>query len=175
MQKKDCFYLGIIARKHSFKGEVVLVLDTDEPYLYENMESVFVAYGNNLVPFFIEKSSLQKGNHLRVKFEDVNSEAEAEKLLKTEVYLPLKFLPKLSGDQFYYHEIIGFEVIDKKRGNIGVIEGVNDSASQVLLEIKHNDIQILMPLIDEFIKTVDKKAKKIFIEAPEGLIDLYLQ
>ena len=90
MRKEDCFYLGKIVRKHSFKGEVVIKLDTDEPELYRNMESVFVELGNNLVPFFIEKSSLHKGNQLRVLFEDLYTEEEADSILKSEIYLPLE-------------------------------------------------------------------------------------
>ena len=124
MRKEDCFYLGKIVRKHSFKGQVVAKLDTDEPELYQNLESVFVALGNDLVPFFIETISLQKGNQLRIRFEDVENEADADAILGIEVYLPLKFLPKLTGDKFYYHEIIGFDIEDVNYGYIGVIEGV---------------------------------------------------
>ena len=92
MRKEECFYLGKIVKKHSFKGEVVIKLDTDEPELYGNMESVFVDLGNNLVPFFIEKSSLSKGTMLRVKFEDVNSEDDADAIVRSGIYLPLAFL-----------------------------------------------------------------------------------
>ena len=37
-----------------------------------------------------------------------------------------------------------------------------------------NDKEILIPIIDQVIKKVDRKEKKMFIEAPNGLIDLYL-
>ena len=74
MRKDECFYLGKIAKKFSFKGEVLIYLDTDEPELYENMESVFVEFNKNLVPFFIENSSLHKNDFLRVQFEDVDTD-----------------------------------------------------------------------------------------------------
>ena len=174
MRKEDCFYLGKIARKHSFKGEVVIALDTDEPELYKNMESVFVALGHNLIPFFIEKSILQKGNKLRVKFEEIDTQQDAESILNSQVYLPLSLLPKLKGNKFYYHEIIGFKAIDKNKGFIGIIEAVNDSAAQTFLEIQHDTATILVPLLDDFIKKVDRENKALHIEAPEGLIDLYI-
>ncbi|WP_299673205.1 ribosome maturation factor RimM [uncultured Tenacibaculum sp.] len=174
MQTKDCFYLGKIVKKHSFKGEVIIKLDTDEPHLYKNLESVFVELGNNLVPFFIEKSSLSKSTMFRVKFEDVDSEADADAIMKAGIYLPLTLLPKLTGNKFYYHEVIGFTITDKNFGDVGTITSINDSAAQPLFEIDRDGIEIFIPMIDDFIIKVDRENKTIAVETPEGLIDLYL-
>ncbi len=174
MQKKDCFYLGKIVTKYSFKGELVIKLDTDEPQLYANMNAIFVEMGSNLVPFFIERSLLQKGNQLRVKLEDVDAETDADALLKLAVYLPLDLLPKLKGNKFYYHEVIGFTLEDTNYGEVGIIVGINDTTAQPLFEVKHGEIELLIPMIDDFIKKVDRANKTILVETPEGLIEMYL-
>ncbi|HET8885771.1 MAG TPA: ribosome maturation factor RimM [Salinimicrobium sp.] len=174
MQKEDCFYLGKIVSKFSFKGEVLIKLDTDEPESYTKMESVFVDYDGNLVPFFIEKSSLHKSDLLRVKFEDVDSEADADDIMKCDIYLPLSMLPELDDDQFYFHEIIGFSVEDENHGDIGNLTGINDNTAQALFEIEKNGKQILIPMNDRFLQKVDKKKKIVYVTTPDGLIDLYL-
>jgi 16S rRNA processing protein RimM len=174
MRKEDCFYLGKIVRKHSFRGEVVIKLDTDEPELYQEMESIFVDLGNNLVPFFIQKSLLQKGNQLRVRFEGISSEEDADVILKSNIYLPNTLLPKLEGDKFYYHEVIGFTVVDTNFGEVGTLVNINDKAAQPLFEIERGDIEIFIPMIDHFIKKIDRENNIILVETPEGLIDLYL-
>ncbi len=174
MRKEECFYLGKIVSKYSFKGEVLVKLDTDEPEIYEGMESVFVDLGKNLVPFFIVKSQLHKSSLLRVEFEDVKDESTANTLLGKEVYLPLTHLPKLTGNQFYYHEVIGFTLMDEIHGDIGRIESINDSASQVLFEANKDGKELLIPLSDEIITKVDRVAKTIHVKTPEGLVELYL-
>ncbi len=175
MRKKDCFYLGKVAKKFSFKGEVLIYLDTDEPEIYENMESVFVELNKSLVPFFIERSQIHRGDFLRVKFEDIDSEEDADEIIGCEVYLPLSMLPKLEGNKFYYHEIEGFTVEDIRLGNIGTLIRVNDSNAQALFEIDNNGTIILVPLIDNFIVEVNRKEQKLILNTPEGLVDLYLE
>ena len=174
MRKEDCFYLGKIAKKFSFKGEVLLYLDTDEPELYENMESVFVEFNKNLVPFFIQNSSLHKNDFLRVQFEDVDSEEEADSILNCEVYLPLSMLPKLSGNKFYFHEVIGFEIEDKRLGIFGKIVSINDTSAQPLFEVINGNVEILVPMIDQFLVKIDRENKKVLMDLPEGLVEMYL-
>jgi 16S rRNA processing protein RimM len=174
MRKDECFYLGKIAKKFSFKGEVLIYLDTDEPELYENMESVFVEFNNNLVPFFIENCSLHKNDFLRVRFEDVDTETEADSILGCEVYLPLNMLPKLEGNKFYFHEVIGFDIEDKRLGVFGKIVSINDSSAQPLFEVVNGSVEILVPMIDQFLVKIDRENQKVIMDLPEGLVEMYL-
>ena len=174
MRKEDCFYLGKIAKKFSFKGEVLIYLDTDEPELYEDMESVFVEFNKNLVPFFIENSNLHKGDFLRVKFEDVDSEEDADEIMGCEIYLPLNMLPKLTGNKFYFHEVIGFEIEDQRLGVFGKIVSINDTSAQPLFEVINGTVEILGPMIDQFLVKIDRENKKVIMNLPEGLVEMYL-
>ena len=174
MHKEDCFYLGKVVSKYSFKGEVLAKIDADEPNLYENMESVFVSIGNNLVPFFIDRCRLHKSALLRIDFEEVKDEATADRIIGAELYLPLTMLPPLTGDKFYYHEVIGFTLLDAIHGDIGTIVAINDSSSQVLFEAKKGDKELLIPITDEIVTKVDRASKTVHVITPEGLVDLYL-
>ena len=128
-----------------------------------------------MVPFFIESSQLHKSELLRIKFEDVDDEADADAIMKSGLYLPLDLLPKLEGDKFYFHEVMGFTVEDVNFGTVGIIKAINDSTAQSLFEIDRDGIEILIPMNDEFINKVDRKNKTIIVDTPEGLIDLYLE
>jgi len=175
MKKEDCFYLGKIVKKYSFKGELLAKLDTDEPDLYDNLDAIFINLRGNLIPFFVQSSQLHKSELLRLKFEDVDTEADADALMKTDLYLPLDLLPKLEGNKFYFHEVIGFTVNDENFGEVGTLKSINDSTAQSLFEIDRDGIEILIPMNDEFMVKVDRKNKTILLNTPEGLIDLYLE
>ena len=126
MQKEDCFYLGKIVSKYSFKGEVLVKIDTDEPELYDTMESVFVSLRGNLIPFFIKRCRLHRSTLLRIDFEEVTSEDDANKIMGSELYLPLRFLPKLTGNKLWTNMV--FTHSHKSQVN-------NYTKSQVLKQI----------------------------------------
>lgn len=172
-RQEDCFYVGKIVKKHGFKGEVVLRLDTDVPEAYQDMESLFLQRAEAMIPFFIQRASLS-GQFLRVKFEGVDTEADAERILRSEAYLPMECLPELGEGQFYFHEVEGYRVEDVKEGEIGVVVRVNDAGMQPLFEIDSRGREVLVPVADDFIKKVDKKARCITLELPDGLLDLYM-
>ena len=89
MKKQDCYYLGKIVSKFSFKGEILLKLDVDEINSL-NFKNLFIEIDNMLVPYSIDKISLHKSSLLRIKFDDIDSEEKANKLIKKECFMPLK-------------------------------------------------------------------------------------
>ena len=174
MKVEDCYQVGYIIKPHGLKGEVQVFLDVDDPKQYKNMESVFVLQGQSLVPFFLLSMSLNRDKAI-VKFEDIDSIEMAKSIKGLELYMPLGALPQLDGDDFYYHEIQGFLLKDEKLGDIGTVSSVLDAGHQLLIAVAHQSgNEILIPLSDELIVSLDKEAKLMVMNVPDGLVDVYL-
>jgi len=168
----DYFYLGIITKTFGYKGQVVIYLDTDEPEKYKTLDAVFVKEEEAFLPFMIEEFIYKGANQAILKFADVDGEA-AKSLVKSELFLPMSFLPPLTGNKFYFHEVIGFDVIDIEKGNIGKCVDFMEISRQPIMHVDHYGKEILIPVVDEIFETVDRDHKTITISAPEGLIDIY--
>lgn len=177
MNIDECYYLGYVSKAIGNKGELAFKLDVDSPSSYEGLDVVLIQMQKNskeLVPFFVVSSNLQNNALLRVELEDIADQTLSKSLVGKELYLPLASLPPLEGNKFYFHEVIGFQVIDQKHGDLGKVKEVLDYPAGSLLETERAGKEILIPISDESIIKVDRISKSITVETPEGLIDLYL-
>ena len=138
------------------------------------LKKIFLKVDNSYIPYFISKISKYKNNSVRVKFENVKNESEAMELINYEVFLPIEELPKLEGKKFYYHEVIGFMVIDINHGKIGEITYINDQTPQHLFVVKSSGKEILIPINDDFILDLDRINKIVNLKIPEGLLKIYM-
>lgn len=150
-----------------------MFLDVDDPQEYADLDSAFVEIKGNLVPYFFQLDNIN-GNKAVATFEDLTPD-EAHSLVGCELYLPLDLLPQLTGNQFYFHEVRGFRVIDSQHGDIGVLQQVIEYPAQPLFQIMQGDTEILIPVIDQVIDRLDRESKTLYITAPNGLIELYTQ
>lgn len=170
---EDFYYLGKITKVVGLKGELSVFLDTDEPEKYYQMESVFLTQGEELIPFFIESVKVKGRTQLAVKFRDIEAE-DAASYVDEELYLPISFLPPLTGNRFYYHEIRNFSVEEETYGYLGGCVDVVEYPHQALFQIDANGKEVLVPIVDDFIRKVDRDRKMITLSLPEGLLDIYL-
>ena len=173
MLKKDCFFLGIITKKYSFKGEMIIKFEGDYSKIYADLKSVYIELSDSLICFKINKIQKHKSFFLRILIDGIDNENDAEKFLNKNVYLPLSLLPPLSGKSFYYHEIYDFIALDNKENEIGIIKSVKDLKKQSLFVIDHKGSEIFVPIHNDLIENIDREGKKIKINLPEGLIDVF--
>lgn len=175
MNKENCFQLGYVAKVHGLHGEVLLVLDVDYPEDYEDTAHVFVERNGRLVPFILEHLVPQPNKKFLAKFEEFDHVDQVKPFVGSGIYLPLKALPDLEEDQYYFHELVGCTVIDENLGELGEVKVIYDLESQDLIGMAYKEREILIPIKDGIILNVDKAEKKVFCHLPEGLIDIYLE
>lgn len=173
MNKNDFYLLGKITRTHGLQGNVILKLDTDQPEMYDKLEGVFIEVNGLLVPFFVEKQQWSRDNSKIITFKNASLQ-QSEQTVGKDVYLPLSTLPPLSGNQFYYHEVLGFTVVDGEGKNYGTIYQINDQTAQHLFILKLEGKEVIVPIIKDWIKDVKREEKVIVMDLPEGLLDVFL-
>ncbi|MBP6459144.1 MAG: 16S rRNA processing protein RimM [Crocinitomicaceae bacterium] len=174
MQKADCYHLGYIAKLHGFKGEVSFFLDVTDPFEYEGLKQVYVDINGFLTPFFIKSINLRPKGFATVKLEGVETENDAQSLVRKNLYLPLADLPQLSDKNFYDHEVVGFELVDINHGLVGVIQQIIDLPVNPLIQVDAKGKEVLIPFVKGLIQRVDRSTKTLHVQAPEGLIGIYL-
>ena len=174
MAKTEYFELGTLSKPHGLKGAFHLYLDVDDPYEYEDLVAIFLQQGNEMVPYFVEDIQIRDNLNL-ITLEGINSLDATKDLVGLKVFLPLSALPKLKDDQFYYHEIIDYQVQDRNLGLLGYVKEVYSTGAQDVIIMIFKSKEVLIPLIDEIVPKVDKKEKIVFTQLPEGLLEVYLE
>jgi len=172
IKKEDVFKIGQFAKPHGVKGEIALITDYDlfddsgDDYIVCDMDGI-------LVPFFIEDYRYKSDTVVLVKLENVDDEVTAREFSGRQVYYPLsKVEPEEVTEGGSWNSLIGFEVVDKQHGLLGIVTDVDDSTINVLLKISSKEKELLLPAVDELILTVDVKGKRLEVSVPDGLLDI---
>lgn len=173
MKIEDCYEFGYVTKVHGYQGEVAVMLDVDDPAEYEELDSFFILIKGSLVPYFVDNLRLQ-GSKAVVKLEEVDSLEAAQALVGGILYLPLDSLPDLEESQFYYHDIIGYQVVDASLGALGEVNTVYEFPHQDLIAMTYQGKEVLIPVSDEIVLKADHDRSQLQVNLPEGLLDIYL-
>lgn len=176
MTKDDCYQVGHITKTHGVSGELVLFLDVDEPSEYADLESVLLEVKGELIPYFIESIAIVKGSRAIIAFEDIDTIEQAERLINCGAYLLLDELEPITDEtRFYFHEIVGYQVIDANEGELGTVRGVYAMNAQDLIAMDYQGKEVLIPINSEIVRTVDRADQKLNVALPEGLLAIYME
>ena len=175
MTQDNCFLLGKITKPYSFKGEVVLWMDVDDSAPYEGVDTLWLPQQGILVPYAVESLRRNKDRFV-VRLADVNTEAAAKQLSGKDVWLPLAEMAPMEDGKFYFHEVQGWTAIDRSTGEaVATIVHVVDQGAYPMLEVEFdNGNQGFIPLPDHVKVDVKREERKLVLDLPEGLLDVYL-
>ena len=187
MTKDKCFYVGKIVKTHGLKGEVTLRIDNEQFDDIEELNYFMLDVNEQLIPYFIEDIAYHSNkpyfiediayhsNKAFVLFQDLKTLEVASQLVGKSAYLPLELLPEKTGNDFYSHEVVDYLVVDEEKGELGKVNEIIEYPTQSIIQIIRDGKEILIPIHDDIIKDVTRDEKKIYISAPSGLIDMYLE
>ena len=173
MPNDDHFRIGSILKTRGLKGELQLYVD------FEGLEAIkfnaiFVDMAGKLVPYFIQSIKYPQKNTAYLFVEDVDTIEKAAPLAKKDVYLPNKLKPKKKKSEFTLKDLLGFTAIDENEGELGEITGIHEYPKQLIAALTYQDCEVLFPLNEETIKGIDVNKEVVYVELPDGLLDIYL-
>ena len=165
MKKPDLQYLGEFIKLFSFKGELIFYSELKSVFV-EKLDSLFVNFNESYVPFQITKVKSHKKNNYRTQLQNVNSESEAKRLLKKDIYIE-----RIENSDNSDYLVDNFKVYNNNK-YIGVVISTINKTEQSIMEVKMSNKVVLIPLVDQFIVEINDEELKIDMDLPEGLLDI---
>ena len=169
--KTEVFPIGQITKPHGVNGEMSFsftsdVFDREDvPYFIFELEGI-------LVPFFLEEYRFKGNTTGLIKLDGITTDEEARKFAGLTIYLPKKFLEKVEDAEIELDYFAGFNLVDVNKGLLGKIAEVDQTTENVLFVIPTKNDELLIPAGEEYITEIDHDKKIIYVDLPEGLLDL---
>ena len=140
---------------------------SDDPHRWDPGSRLMHESGRALV---VESSHVHKGARLLVKFEGVDSRADAEGL-RGAVYVGPDQLRALDADQYFHHDLVGCEVVDRAGVTVGNVSAVVEGVAHDLLSVAAPGRTHLVPMVKAIVVEIDTEASRIVIDPPAGLLE----
>ena len=168
IDEASVYKIGIVTRVHGIRGEVSMTF-TDDVWDRAEAAYLILRIEGILVPFFLESYRFRSDTVALLKFQDYEDANTAEELCGAEVYFPHDLTPvPTDEDEYTWRYFTGFRIIDTIKGELGVIDQVDDSTANILFCIR----DWMIPAADDFIMHIDHRERTITMQLPEGILDL---
>lgn len=160
---------GRITRPHGVRGEVAVLIQTDDPDLRFVVGAVFDTDPPETGPLTIEAARSHQGR-LLVRFAGCEDRTGAEAIAG--VRLLVEPAPTDDPDAFYDHELVGLAAVDGAGEPIGTVsEVLHNPGHDVLVIARASGPTALVPFVSEIVPTVDVAGGRLVVHAPPGLLD----
>lgn len=170
----DAILVGVIARTHGNKGEVIVNPETDFPEERFRAGAQLMTRAKDGSPGTMEVASMRmhQGRPV-ILFTGVTSMDDAELLAGRELRIAEEEGDSelLQDGEYFHRDLIGCIVVTENGDPIGEVAAVEGEKGSTRLVVRSRRNEVLIPLADE-ICTIDLPAKRITVRPPEGLLEV---
>lgn len=169
--------IGHTRKTHGIGGELKVFVEPNYMEDFLKNEALFLELRGKKVPYFIA-SVRGAGSEPIVKFEDVDTREAAQSLSSKEIFLREADIltddeREIPQETLGYSFCKGFLVVDKTLGEVGRVSAIVEMPGQEMARISTlAGGEANVPMVEAFIQKIDKRAKKIWVDLPAGLLDL---
>lgn len=164
--------IGKFVATFGLNGDLVLRHHLGKKTSLKGLETLFIEkLKDELLPYFIESVKIKTEEELYVKIEGINSKEAARILVQKQVWLPEEEFHKYAGKSAPI-SLLGFHIINENN-DLGEILEVIEQPHQLLCRISLDGKEALIPIHQETLQKINKKDKRVFVELPEGLLDIF--
>ena len=168
--KQEYFEVGQIVNTFGIKGQVKVKPFTDDLERFEELKSVLVEKGKELIEMQIEEVKYQQTVVL-LKLKGIEDMNMAEKLKGCYLKIKREDSRKLPNDTYFIADLIGLNVYTEDGILLGKVDDIYNNKSNDIYVIKDElGKQILLPAIKDVIKHIDIENEKITVHLLNGLI-----
>jgi len=165
--KPEYVTIGKVLAPWGIKGKIKVAVTTDFPQRFTPSLKVYI----NQQPMTIDSSEWHKGK-LVIKLNAIDSMEKAQKLRGQTIDIPGSQLQPLPEGQYYLFQIIGLEVRTTRGELLGVVTEILTAESNDTYVVSGDRGEILIPAINDVVKSIDLDAGHMVIEPIEGLLNL---
>ena len=165
INKDSRISIGYISRPHSYKGDVQLTLERKIVPLKRD-DFLFIKIQGQFIPYKMIGIK-GKDDEPILTLEFIDTFDKTEEIIAKEVFTDKEVLPEESELTF-----IGFQVIDKYLGAIGIVQEIVEMPQQLMLLVPYNGELKYIPLVDDFIDYISPEDKEIVLILPDGLLEI---
>jgi 16S rRNA processing protein RimM len=166
--------VGRTRKVHGLRGELVVELHTDDPdAVFTPGRAVHVGSVRGVVqtkPLEITSVRAFKEG-LIVKFAGIDDRNEAELWRDRFLFLEAGELAPLADDEVYIHELKDMRVEMQNGDPVGRVLDVYELPQGLMLDVSREGAKSVIVPYDRVVIAIDRQARLIRIDPPEGMID----
>ena len=163
----EYIHAGYISKQHGLRGNLLISILPDYSIKIKNTNFLYIEMESSKIPFEIEKITFTKNQTYLIVLKNYNSREKTNQFLNKKIFIDNK---NIKSNNENLLELIDYKIV-KNGIEVGFVKNFLIK-EQTILFCHIDNKEVYIPYVDNFIKKIDHKKKKLYVNIPNDLLNL---